>query len=72
MRLVPDDFGLLPHRRSIVTVIGKPIEVEYDPDPSQEKVLEVQKKYIDGLYKIWDEYKDVYAKNRKSELTLIN
>lgn len=66
------DFGLLPHRRSIVTVIGKPIEVEYDPDPSQEKVLEVQKKYIDELYKIWDEYKDVYAKNRKSELTLIN
>ncbi|KAF0451685.1 diacylglycerol acyltransferase [Gigaspora margarita] len=65
------DWGFLPHRRPIVTVVGKPIDVVQNDNPTEEQLLEVQKKYIAELYEIWDNYKDIYAKNRKRELTLI-
>ncbi|CAG8648100.1 17615_t:CDS:2 [Dentiscutata erythropus] len=65
------NFGILPHRRPIVTIVGKPIDVVQIDNPTEEDLLEVQKKYIAGLYEIWDQYKDVYAKNRKRELKLI-
>ncbi|CAG8811749.1 24782_t:CDS:2, partial [Racocetra persica] len=59
-----DDFGVLPHRRPITTVVGRPIEVKKIEHPTTEDLLEVQKKYIDELYNIWNTYKDKYAKNR--------
>ncbi|KAG9302851.1 hypothetical protein G9A89_009628 [Geosiphon pyriformis] len=65
------DVGLLPHRRPIVTVVGKPIEVQQNDNPTEEYILEVQQKYINELFDIWNTYKDVYAKNRKSVLTII-
>ncbi|KAF0358388.1 diacylglycerol acyltransferase [Gigaspora margarita] len=65
------DVGLLPHRRPITTVVGRPIEVKKIENPTEQDLLEVQKKYIDELFNIWNTYKDEYAKNRVSELTLI-
>ncbi|CAJ0913645.1 406_t:CDS:2, partial [Entrophospora sp. SA101] len=47
------DIGVLPHRRPI------------NDNPSEEEILKVQEKYIEGLYNIWNEYKDIYATNRK-------
>ncbi|CAJ0841283.1 15318_t:CDS:2, partial [Entrophospora sp. SA101] len=35
-------------------------------NPSEEEILKVQEKYIEGLYNIWNEYKDIYATNRKN------
>jgi 2-acylglycerol O-acyltransferase 2 len=51
--------------------VGKPIDVVKNEHPTDEEVQELQEKYIDGLYGIWNAYKDIYAKDRKQELTLI-
>ncbi|KDQ11945.1 hypothetical protein BOTBODRAFT_432646 [Botryobasidium botryosum FD-172 SS1] len=66
------NFGLLPYRRPIVSVIGRPINVEKRENPTKEQLEEVQKLYIEELMRIWNEYKDVYAKDRRRELQLID
>lgn len=66
-----DDYGVLPHRRPITTIVGRPIEVKKIENPTEEQLREVQEKYIKELYNIWDEYKDIYATNRVRELTLV-
>ncbi|ORY33084.1 diacylglycerol acyltransferase-domain-containing protein [Naematelia encephala] len=65
------NYGLMPFRHPIVSVIGKPISVTRDPNPSHEVVQKTQKLYIEELMRIWDRYKDVYARNRTKELTLV-
>lgn len=65
------NYGLMPFRHPIVSVVGKPIHVERDPHPSDEKVQELQGKYIAELTRIWDKYKDLYARGRTKELTLV-
>ena len=56
--------------------VGKPIPVpklEKDQkEPTQEQLLEVQKQYIAGLEDIFNKYKDVYAKDRKQDLRIID
>ncbi|KDQ18795.1 hypothetical protein BOTBODRAFT_52049 [Botryobasidium botryosum FD-172 SS1] len=66
-----DNFGLLPYRRPIVSVIGRPINVEKHENPTKEQLEEVQKLYIEELMRIWNEYKDVYAKDRRRSYRLI-
>lgn len=64
-------LGLLPYRHPIVSVVGKPIRVEQNKNPSLDDIEKVQKLYITELTEIWDKYKDVYARNRKREMKLI-
>ncbi|EPQ31524.1 uncharacterized protein PFL1_00857 [Pseudozyma flocculosa PF-1] len=64
-------IGLMPYRHPIVSVVGRPIHVKKNPDPTKEEVEEVQKQYIDELMNIWDTWKDAYAANRTKELTII-
>ncbi|CAJ0649626.1 8075_t:CDS:10, partial [Entrophospora sp. SA101] len=40
--------------------------ITQNDNPSEEEILKVQEKYIEGLYNIWNEYKDIYATNRKN------
>ncbi|GMK55770.1 hypothetical protein CspeluHIS016_0208260 [Cutaneotrichosporon spelunceum] len=64
-------LGLMPYRHPIVTVVGRPIDVVKNNDPSDEYVKEVQAQYIEELVRIWDKYKDIYAKTRTRELRVI-
>ncbi|RXW18000.1 hypothetical protein EST38_g7860 [Candolleomyces aberdarensis] len=66
------NVGLMPYRRRIVAVIGKPIHVTQRDKPSLEEVREVQEKYIEELTRIWDTYKDEFAKTRVRELRFID
>lgn len=55
-------------------IVGKPIPVpklEPGQQPTQEQLLEVQAAYIEELTTIYDKYKDVYAKDRKQDLRII-
>ena len=61
----------MPHRRSIISVVGNPINVPKIEDPSPEIVLKYQMQYLDGLQDVFNAYKDKYAKDRKGELTFI-
>ncbi|KDQ26471.1 hypothetical protein PLEOSDRAFT_1057032 [Pleurotus ostreatus PC15] len=65
------NLGLMPYRRRIVAVIGKPIHVIQCDHPSSEEVFRIQKIYIDELTRIWDTYKDEFARARKRELSII-
>lgn len=51
--------------------VGKPIEVKEMSKATEEEVLRVQKLYIEELERIWNEWKDVYAKDRISELEIV-
>ncbi|CAG8485065.1 8304_t:CDS:2 [Ambispora leptoticha] len=55
------DIGMMPHRRPIVTIVGKPIPVEQNDNPTEEEILSYQKKYIEELYDIWNKYCDVHV-----------
>ncbi|KAI8388859.1 diacylglycerol acyltransferase [Radiomyces spectabilis] len=70
------DVGLIPFRHQIVTIVGKPISVpkltDGDKEPTEEQLLAVQEKYIEGLKAIYDKYKDIYAKDRKCDLRIID
>ncbi|VDC05025.1 unnamed protein product [Peniophora sp. CBMAI 1063] len=65
------NFGLMPYRRRIVSVIGRPIHVQKTDKPSLEYVLAVQHEYIEELMRIWDTYKDEFARTRRRELSII-
>ncbi|KAG0256670.1 diacylglycerol O-acyltransferase 1 [Mortierella polycephala] len=66
------EFGLLPKRKPVFIVIGKPIHVEkVEGAPTTEQLQDLQKQYIDELLAIWDRYKDKYAVGRVQELQIV-
>lgn len=56
-------FGLLPHRRPITVVVGRPIEVVQNSDPSREEVDALHAKYMDELQKMFDQNSSKYEEN---------
>ncbi|KAK4831303.1 hypothetical protein QYF61_016792 [Mycteria americana] len=53
-------FGLVPYRRPICTVVGKPIPVLRKHRPSEEEVDRVHQKYLNELCKLFEEHKAKY------------
>lgn len=64
-------YGIVPFRRSVVSVVGKPVECPKIANPSLEEILKYQKLYMDELQDIYDTHKDKYLPNRKSELNFV-
>ncbi|XP_046557532.1 2-acylglycerol O-acyltransferase 2-like isoform X2 [Haliotis rubra] len=54
-------FGLLPHRRPMNTVVGKPIEVTRNENPTNEEVADLHQKYIDALKDLFETHKTKYG-----------
>ncbi|KAI0322792.1 diacylglycerol acyltransferase-domain-containing protein [Amylostereum chailletii] len=65
------NLGLMPYRRRIVAVIGRPIHVTQMDKPSIEDIREIQREYIDELMRIWHTYKDEFARSRRRELSIV-
>ncbi|KAF9511243.1 hypothetical protein BS47DRAFT_1331137 [Hydnum rufescens UP504] len=65
------NFGLLPFRHPIISVIGRPIHVTKNPQPTKNEVEAIQRLYIEELMRVWNTYKDVYAPERTRELVLV-
>jgi len=59
------DFGLLPKRNKITTIIGKPIPVQKNLNPTEKEVEELQQKYIDGLTELFESNKEKYGPEDK-------
>jgi len=53
-------FGLLPFRKPIDVIVGKPIEIERNPNPSQEVIDHYHQLYMDSLQKLFDNHKKDY------------
>lgn len=54
------NFGLLPYRRPITTVVGKPIRVQKIQNPSQEEVDRLHQHYIKELCDLFEAHKLKY------------
>jgi hypothetical protein len=54
-------MGLLPYRKPVNTVVGKPIEVEKNTNPSQEDVDRLHERYITSLIELFDQYKGQFG-----------
>jgi len=64
------DVGLLPYRRPINVVVGKPIPILQARNPDPKYVDEIHAMYIEELIRIWEDWKDVYAPARRGELEI--
>jgi 2-acylglycerol O-acyltransferase 2 len=62
------NYGLLPYRRQVVSVVGNPIEVPKIENPTIEELKFYQQKYLDELQRIYDLHKEEYLPDRKKEL----
>jgi 2-acylglycerol O-acyltransferase 2 len=67
------DVGMMPYRRPLNIVVGKPIKVimSSTPQPEQADIDRLHTLYVAELQKMWDTYKDQFAKDRKSEMLFI-
>lgn len=65
------DVGLMPYRRPLNIVVGRPIRVMQSPKPEQEEVDRVHEEYIQELERIWNTWKDDFAPQRKEELQFV-
>ena len=53
--------GLIPHRRPISVVVGEPIDLgPPDPNPSVERIEQVQKQYLEAVRALFERHKDIY------------
>ncbi|APA06626.1 hypothetical protein sscle_02g013960 [Sclerotinia sclerotiorum 1980 UF-70] len=65
------DVGLMPYRRPLNIVVGRPIKVVQSKSPEQKDIDRVHEEYVTELERLWGLWKDDFAPNRKTELQLI-
>jgi len=54
------NYGLMPYRRGVHTVVGAPIEVEKNINPTSEDLYKLQAHYIEKLTEIFETHKSKY------------
>ncbi|XWW93228.1 hypothetical protein V2A60_001160 [Cordyceps javanica] len=66
------DVGLMPYRRPVNVVIGKPIAVHSAPghQPTSDEIDYYHELYIRELESLWETYKDHFVPSRVSELEI--
>lgn len=65
------DVGMMPYRRPMNIVVGAPILVVKEAEPSQESIDRLHKEYVTELQRLWDLWKDEFAPHRKEEMTIV-
>ncbi|CCH41133.1 Diacylglycerol O-acyltransferase 2 [Wickerhamomyces ciferrii] len=65
------DFGLLPFRKEVTIVTGKPIEVPFLPSPNKKEVDHYHELYVNELKRIFEEYKSKFAENPEAKLEIV-
>lgn len=64
-------YGIMPHRRPITTVIGRPIDVEKVENPSKELIDEYHERYTKELSDLFDEHKTKYNVPQDAKLEFV-
>ena len=65
------DVGMMPYRTPINIVIGRPIQIVQSKTPDASYVDQIHEQYVDELVRIWEDWKDTFARHRKGELEII-
>ena len=61
----------MPYRRPINVVVGRPVPIEQVTSPDPAYVDAIHEKYVAELVRIWDDWKDEFARFRKGELEVV-
>ncbi|XP_041841892.1 2-acylglycerol O-acyltransferase 1 [Melanotaenia boesemani] len=64
-------FGLMPYRKPIHTVVGKPIPVSQTPSPSSEDIEALHRVYLQSLTELFEHHKHTYGLDEGHHLTFI-
>lgn len=64
-------FGLLPYRKPINTIVGKPIPVVQTPSPSNEDIESLHQVYLQHLNELFEQHKHTYGLQEHQHLTFI-
>ncbi|XP_047663293.1 2-acylglycerol O-acyltransferase 1-like isoform X1 [Tachysurus fulvidraco] len=64
-------FGLLPYRKPVHTVVGRPIRVDLNPCPTKEDIESLHQRYMEGLTQLFEENKEKYGINKDKHLKFI-
>lgn len=59
-------FGLIPRRHSITTVIGAPIDITKNPQPSNEEVDAIHSHFCERLVELFENHKHKYVENHEN------
>ncbi|KAK3677519.1 diacylglycerol O-acyltransferase 1 [Recurvomyces mirabilis] len=65
------DIGLMPYRRPINIVVGKPIRIQQSKTPDPREVDRIHEEYVRELERLWEDWKDTFARRRKGELRIV-
>ena len=68
------DVGLMPYRRPLNIVVGRPIKVVQQRNKDQlddAYVDELHAQYVQELQRLWEEWRDTFAMERTSVLEII-
>ncbi|KAI1806606.1 diacylglycerol acyltransferase-domain-containing protein [Daldinia bambusicola] len=66
------DVGLMPYRRPLNVVVGAPIKVTQSTVVDTAEVDRLHDLYVAELEKLWDQYKDQFAPDRKEEMQILS
>jgi len=68
-----DNFGTLPYRHPVHVVVGKPIPVVQKKEDAirDDYVDQLHMEYVAEVVRLWDAYKDVFAKDRVAEMRIV-
>lgn len=59
------NFGMIPHRHSISTVIGAPIHLDKIIDPSEELIEKTHKEFCTRLNELFEAHKSKFVENHE-------
>lgn len=68
------DVGLMPYRRPLNIVVGRPIKVTQarsEADVDMAEVERLHREYVAELEKMWERYKGTFAAERKEEMVIM-
>ena len=55
------NFGIIPHRKPLTLVVGKPIPVEKVAEPTSEQISNLHAQYVEALIKLYKEHNPTYG-----------
>jgi len=64
-------WGLMPQRRPIHVVVGRPVDIPYAYSPSDitpELIDKYHKEYVNALTELYNQHKDTYCPNRQQDI----
>ena len=62
--LLQDKIGLMPKKRKLTVVVGEPISVEKNKNPSREEIDKIHRKYVMQLKNLYETFNQKYGDER--------